>query len=136
MIVGDAFAKPINRAIDEAIDKGDPYDTSSIKMVISSGVMWTAEVKEAMLDRIPQAVLVDAIGSTEGSIGLNVTMRGMPTQTARFTQCPTTKVFTEDGREVKPGSGEAGHGGGRRHGAARLLQGQREVGPHVQGDRR
>ena len=108
VIVGDAFAKPINRAIDEAVDKGDPYDTSSIKMVISSGVMWTAEVKEAMLDRIPQAVLVDAIGSTEGSIGLNVTMRGMPSQTARFTQSPTTKVFTEDGREVKPGSGEAG----------------------------
>ena len=53
----DAF----NRAIDEAIERGDPYDLSSLKMVISSGVMWTSEVKEAMLDRIPQAVLVDAI---------------------------------------------------------------------------
>ena len=70
--------------------------------------MWTSEVKEAMLDRIPQAVLVDAIGSTEGSMGMNVTMRGVPTQTAKFTRNPTTKVFTEDGREVEPGSGETG----------------------------
>jgi acyl-CoA synthetase (AMP-forming)/AMP-acid ligase II len=108
VIVGDAFAKPLNRAIDEAIERGDPYDLSSLKMVISSGVMWTSEVKEAMLDRIPQAVLVDAIGSTEGSMGMNVTMRGVPTQTARFTRNPTTKVFTEDGREVEPGSGETG----------------------------
>jgi acyl-CoA synthetase (AMP-forming)/AMP-acid ligase II len=108
VIVGDAFAKPLNRAIDEAIERGQPYDLSSIKMVISSGVMWTAEVKEAMLDRIPQAVLVDAIGSTEGSMGMNITMRGVPTQTAKFTRNPTTKVFTEDGREVQPGSGEAG----------------------------
>jgi 3-oxocholest-4-en-26-oate---CoA ligase len=108
VIVGDAFAKPIVRAIDEAAEKGAPHDTSSLKMVISSGVMWTAEVKEAMLDRIPQAVLVDAIGSSEGAMGINISMRGMPVQTARFSQMPTTKVFTEDGREVQPGSGEPG----------------------------
>jgi fatty-acyl-CoA synthase len=108
VIVGDAFAKPINRAIDEAAQEGRAYDTSSVKMVISSGVMWTAEVKEAMLDRIPQAVLVDAIGSTEGSMGMNVTMRGLPAQTAKFTKGPETRVFTEDGRQVEPGSGEAG----------------------------
>ncbi len=108
VIVGDAFAKPMNRALDEAAARGEPYDTSSIRFVISSGVMWTAEVKEAMLDRIPQAMLVDAIGSTEGSMGTNITMRGVPVQTARFQMGPTTKVFTEDGREVQPGSGEPG----------------------------
>ncbi|HEX9258991.1 MAG TPA: AMP-binding protein, partial [Acidimicrobiales bacterium] len=107
-IVGDAFAKPIIRAIDEAADRGEPYDTASLTLVISSGVMWTAEVKEALLDRAPHLVLFDAIGSTEGSMGTNVTMRGMPATTAKFTQMPTTKVFTEDGREVQPGSGEVG----------------------------
>jgi fatty-acyl-CoA synthase len=108
VIVGDAFAKPIIRALDEALERGTPYDTSSLAMIISSGVMWTAEVKEALLERIEQAVLVDAIGSTEGSMGISITMRGVPPSTAKFNQMPTTKVFTEDGREVQPGSDEIG----------------------------
>ncbi len=107
-IVGDSFAKPIIRAIDAAIERGEPYDTSTLKMIVSSGVMWTTEVKEALLDRIPQAILYDAIGSSEGSMGNQVTMRGVPTETAKFTMNPTTKVFKEDDTEVAPGSGEIG----------------------------
>ena len=108
VIVGDSFAKPILRAIDAAIDASQPYDTSTLQMIISSGVMWTAEVKEQMLDRIPQAILLDAIGSTEGSMGVQMSMRGMPIETAKFSQAVTTKVFTDDDREVIPGSGEIG----------------------------
>jgi fatty-acyl-CoA synthase len=107
-IVGDAFAKPIVAAIDAAREAGTPYDTSSLKLIISSGVMWTAEVKEQLLDRIEQVVLLDAIGSSEGSMGMAMSMRGLPPATAKFTQMPTTKVFTEDGREVQPGSDEVG----------------------------
>jgi acyl-CoA synthetase (AMP-forming)/AMP-acid ligase II len=108
VIVGDAFAKPLVAAIDEAAQRGEPYDLSSLGVILSSGVMWTAEVKQQLLDRIPQVVLFDAIGSTEGSMGNQMSTRGGPTETAKFTQNPTTKVFTEDGREVTPGSGEIG----------------------------
>jgi fatty-acyl-CoA synthase len=107
-IVGDAFAKPIIRALDAASGAGRAYDTSSLKMIISSGVMWTAEVKEQLLDRIEQVVLLDAIGSTEGSMGMAITMKGLPPATAKFSQMPTTKVFTDDDRQVEPGSGEIG----------------------------
>ncbi len=107
-IVGDAFAKPIIRALDAASGAGRAYDTSSLKMIISSGVMWTAEVKEQLLDRIEQVVLLDAIGSTEGSMGMAITMKGLPPATAKFSQMPTTKVFTDDDRPVEPGSGEIG----------------------------
>jgi acyl-CoA synthetase (AMP-forming)/AMP-acid ligase II len=107
-IVGDSFAKPIIRAIGEAADRGEAYDLSSLGLIISSGVMWTSEVKADLLDRIPQAILLDAIGSTEGSMGSQITMRGMTAETAKFTQNPTTKVFTDDGREVEPGSDEVG----------------------------
>ena len=107
-IVGDAFAKPIIRAIDAAIDAGTPYDLSQLKMIISSGVMWTAEVKEQLLDRIEHVMLLDAIGSSEGSMGTNISMKGMPPSTAKFTRTPTTKVFKEDGSEVTPGSDEVG----------------------------
>jgi 3-oxocholest-4-en-26-oate---CoA ligase len=107
-IVGDAFCKPIIKALDAAKDAGSPYDTSSLKMIISSGVMWTAEVKEQMLDRIEQVVLLDAIGSTEGAMGMSITMKGLPPSTAKFSRMPDTKVFTDDGREVEPGSDEVG----------------------------
>jgi fatty-acyl-CoA synthase len=107
-IVGDSFAKPILRALDEGKPGGGAYDTSSIGLFISSGVMWTSEVKQALLERIEQAVLVDAIGSSEGSMGTQITMKGITPETAKFTQMPTTKVFTEDDREVTPGSDEVG----------------------------
>jgi fatty-acyl-CoA synthase len=107
-IVGDSFSKPIIAALDEAAERGEPYDTSSLKMMVSSGVMWTTEVKEALLDRIPQVVLYDAIGSTEGSMGSQVTMTGLRSETAKFNANPTTKVFREDDTEVTPGSDEIG----------------------------
>lgn len=107
-IVGDSFAKPIISAIDEAADRGEAYDLSSVKMVLSSGVMWTSEVKEAMLDRLPQVFLYDAMGSSEGSMGSQISMRGMSTETARFSANPTTKLFDEKDREITPGSGDIG----------------------------
>ena len=107
-IVGDSFAKPIIRALDEGKPGGEPYDTSSVGMFISSGVMWTSEVKQQILDRIEQAVLVDAIGSSEGSMGTQITMKGVPTETATFSKMPETKVFTDDDREVEPGSDDVG----------------------------
>jgi 3-oxocholest-4-en-26-oate---CoA ligase len=108
VVVGDSFVKPMIRALDDAATAGTPYDTSSLKMVVSSGVMWTAEVKEALLDRIEQVVLLDAMGSSEGAMGMSLSMKGLPPSTAKFSQMPTTKVFTEDGREVRPGSDEIG----------------------------
>jgi fatty-acyl-CoA synthase len=107
-IVGDSFAKPLVRALDEGRPDGSKYDTSSIAVISSSGVMWTTEVKEQLLDRIEQAILVDAMGSTEGTMGTQITMKGMTSETAKFTQAPTTKVFTDDDREVTPGSDEVG----------------------------
>ena len=106
VVVGDSFVKPMIRALDEATAKGTAYDASSLKMIASSGVMWTSEVKEALLDRIEHVVLLDAMGSSEGSMGTSISMKGLPPKTAKFAVAPTTKVFTEDDREVQPGSGE------------------------------
>ncbi len=107
-IVGDAFSKPLINAIDAAIAAGKPYDLSKLKMIVSSGVMWTAEVKEQLIDRIQQVILLDAMGSSEGSMGTSIAMKGVPPATAKFTKNPNAKVFTDDDREVRPGSGEVG----------------------------
>jgi len=107
-IVGDSFAKPLITALDEGKPDGSKYDMSSIKMMNSSGVMWTTEVKEALIDRIEQVVLIDAMGSTEGSMGTQITAKGLQTETAKFTKGPLAKVFNEHDDEVVPGSGEVG----------------------------
>ncbi len=106
-IVGDAFARPLLNALDEAHDRNDPYDISSVKTIISSGVMWSQEVKDGLLAH-NDMTLIDAMGSTEGGMGSSVSTRGDSATTARFQVNPLARVFTEDDREVQPGSGEMG----------------------------
>ena len=108
-IVGDAFAKPMLRALDEADARGQPYDLSSLVLVISSGVMWSEAVKRALIERHP-VIAYDSLGSSEGVGFANaITSTDSEGETAKFGIGPHTKVFTDDGREVQPGSGEVGH---------------------------
>ena len=65
VIVGDAFAKPMLDALDRAVDQGKPYDLSTVKIIISSGVMWSEEVKNGLLKHHDMQ-LMDTMGSTEG----------------------------------------------------------------------
>ncbi len=107
-IVGDAFAKPIVAALGRARDEGAPYDVSSLKIVVSSGVMWSAPAKEELLG-FCSATLVDSLGSSEGvGFASSVARKGETTPTAKFSLGEHARVFTEDGREVAPGSGERG----------------------------
>lgn len=108
IIVGDAFAKPMLKALGSAKAEGKPFDLGSVVFIISSGVMFTTDVKRGLLEHGDFAIF-DAMGSTEGSMGSSVMSRETPqSETAKFTMNDTTKVFTDDGREVKPGSGEIG----------------------------
>ena len=106
-IVGDAFAKPMLDALDDAAKRGYSYDLSSLEGILSSGVMWSAEIKERLLAHHDMR-LVDAMGSTEGGVGSSVATRTEHTQTARFQMNPGVKVIADDGHEVVPGSGEMG----------------------------
>ena len=108
-IVGDAFAKPMLRALDEADARGEPYDLSSLLLVISSGVMWSESVKRELIERHP-VIAYDSLGSSEGVGFANaITTTDSKGETAKFSVGPNTKVFTDDDREVKPGSGEVGY---------------------------
>lgn len=106
-IIGDAFAKPLLAALDGARDRGQPHDLGSLQQIVSSGVMWSAETKQRLLEH-HDMMLLDAMGSSEGSMGMAMSNRATPPQTARFALSPGVKVFTEDGREVQPGSDEMG----------------------------
>jgi fatty-acyl-CoA synthase len=107
VIVGDAFAKPMLRALEEAEARGEPYDLSSVKLIVSSGVIWTSQIKHALLERHAM-LLIDIMGSSEGAMAQSITTRESVVQTAKFQLSEAAKVFTEDDREVEPGSGEVG----------------------------
>ena len=105
-IVGDAFAKPMIRAMDDAPGK---YDISSLFMVSSSGVMFSEATKQALLAHHPGMMIVDAFSSSEAlGMGQSVSTAGGASTTAKFTLGEHTKVITDDGRAVEPGSGETG----------------------------
>jgi fatty-acyl-CoA synthase len=105
-IVGDAFAKPMLRALDANPGK---YDLSTLFMISSSGVMFSEESKQGLLRHHPGMMIVDAFSSSEAvGMGQSVSTGGAATATAKFTVGEHTKVITDDGREVQPGSGETG----------------------------
>ena len=68
VIVGDAFAKPMLDALNRGVSDGNAYDISSVQVIISSGVMWSAEVKQGLLEH-HNMKLMDTMGSTEGGMG-------------------------------------------------------------------
>ncbi|MCX7064038.1 MAG: AMP-binding protein [Proteobacteria bacterium] len=106
-IVGDAFAKPMLGALDAAQARGTPYNLTSLKRIISSGVMWSSETKQGLLTH-HDMMLMDTMGSTEGGMASNVSTRGNAAQTAKFQLSEGVRVFTDEGRVVVPGSGETG----------------------------
>ncbi len=109
-IVGDVFAKPMLAALEDAKTAGQSFDLSSLQMMGSSGVMWSTEVKRGLLGHLPHMAIVDSMGSTEGSMGTSITtVENIDIdQTAKFEMNPTTRVLTEEGKPVAPGSGEMG----------------------------
>ena len=107
VIVGDAFARPMLQSLQDARDAGNEYDISSVNQITSSGVMWSSEVKEGLL-QFKDMVLIDAMGSTEGGMGSSVSNRERPAATAKFQMSAGTKVFDDDLNEVEPGSGVVG----------------------------
>ena len=107
-IVGDAFARPMVTELDVAAAAGRPYDLSALKVVASSGVMWSQSAKDRLLEHC-SATLADLLGSSEGvGFGTSVSKKGATERTARFRLGEFARVFTEDGEEVLPGSGVTG----------------------------
>lgn len=107
VIVGDAFAKPLLDELKNAKENSNPYQISSLRAMISSGVMWSSEIKDGLL-AMHDMTLFDAMGSTEGGMGSSVSNREMPAKTAKFALNPGVIVLSDDGKEVKPGSDTMG----------------------------
>ena len=105
-IVGDPFARPLLRALDEMPGH---YDLSALMLMTSSGAMWSADVKRGLIRHIPQVSLTDSFASTEAmGMGSAVTTNDGETQTAAFALLENAIVIDENDQPIKPGSGKAG----------------------------
>ncbi len=106
-IVGDAFARPMLELLDA---NPGVYDISSIRLMNSSGVMWTRSIKEGLLRHNENMTLSDSFASSEAlGMGASVTTKGEVQEVAHFKIGVRCRVFSEDfSRQIEPGSGESG----------------------------
>jgi acyl-CoA synthetase (AMP-forming)/AMP-acid ligase II len=106
VIVGLAFSTPMLEALEANPGR---WSLDTVKVMSSSGSMWSQENKRGLLSHARNAMILDSFGSSEAvGMGLSASAPGAEAQTAAFTPGPNGAVFTEDGRRVVPGSGERG----------------------------
>ena len=101
VMVGDSFGRPLLDALDSA---PGAYDVSSVATITSSGVMWSIETKRGLLRHMPDAMLNDALSSSEAlGLGVSIMTRDNEVKTASFTIGDRCRVFDEDDQPVGPG---------------------------------
>ncbi|MBA3281161.1 MAG: AMP-binding protein [Acidimicrobiia bacterium] len=103
-VVGDAFSRPLLHGLDH----GRERDLTSLLVILSSGAMFSTEVKKGLHEHLPATLVLDFIAATEGAMGISYSSRDRPAVTGHFVPSPGVKVFTDEDREVVPGSGETG----------------------------
>ena len=112
-IVGDAFCRPIVDALELEPKR---WNLSRLKVVSSSGMAWSASVKERLLVHAPDALLIDFLNASEASgMGRALTSSKRPAGGSRFQLGKNACVIGEDGRPLAQGSAEAGRLAVRGH---------------------
>jgi acyl-CoA synthetase (AMP-forming)/AMP-acid ligase II len=106
VIVGDTFAKPIAAALD---DRPGHWDLGDLKLILSSGTMWSEPVKTRLSRHLPNTLLVDRLGSSE-ALGLGASVSGGATaaSTASFLPGADAVVLDDDNAPVVAGAGAIG----------------------------
>ena len=104
-IVGDAFARPLIDQLRQA-----EYDLSSLRRVTSGGAIFTASLKQELLDLLPDVRILDALGSSEsGAQAMHVSTGKTGASTGSFDLGPQDMVLSDDlSHTLEPGSEERG----------------------------
>lgn len=100
-IVGDAFARPFVAYLEQRADGASVLD--SVMAVVSSGTMWSEDVKRRFLDLAPGRLLIDALSSSE-AVGVAASTAGADAATARFRAGARTRVVDDDLRTCPIGA--------------------------------
>ncbi len=103
-LVGDAFARRLNEALDATEQAGRSRDLDSVERIVSTGATLSADQKRAFQARLPNAMIFDMIGASEGGpFALSMTMPGTePPETAVFTAPPNVITIDPTTGKVLP----------------------------------
>ena len=103
MLVGDAFGRPLADAL--AVST---RDLSCLRNIITGGAIMTANVKQELIEHLPQVNIIDAAGSSEtGGQASHVSNKRSGVQTGTFQLSENNAVLSEDFSQKL----EAGHEG-------------------------
>ena len=132
LIVGDAFARPLLDELDR-----NPYDLSSLIVILSGGAPLSANLKDELLAHLPTLMIVDGLGSSEAGGQVSHVSVGGSATTGSFEIAPGNRRAV--GRP-RPGArtGRRGDRLARQGGpaGARLPRRRGEDGAHVSRGRR
>ena len=105
LIVGDAFARPLV----DALRTGE-HDASSLRHLLTGGATLSANVKDDLLELLPQLQIVDVLGSSEtGRQGVQTSTAGEGATTGTFVRERSSVILSADlGRVLSPGDPELG----------------------------
>jgi acyl-CoA synthetase (AMP-forming)/AMP-acid ligase II len=106
VLIGDAMARPIIEALAEK-----PYDASSVFAISSSAALFSQSVKNEYLAALPNAVITDAVGSSEtGFMGIGLITKDSEQGVGGPRVKPNSHsiVIDEYDQPVPPGSQEIG----------------------------
>lgn len=111
-LVGDAFAKPINRYLEEVDAGGGSLpNLDSVVRITSSGATLSGDQKLQLRRFMPNATMIDMLGASEGGpFGIDLTPPDKPPlDTAVFIAPPNVVAFDDHTWQVIPrGSGRVG----------------------------
>jgi len=103
-MVGDAFARPI---VEEMRRRA--YDLSRLFIIGSGGAILSPHMKEALLEIVPHAMVVDGFGASEtGAHGSHTTQAGDAAQTGKFAMTNTLILKVDLTGPLEEGSEETG----------------------------
>jgi 3-oxocholest-4-en-26-oate---CoA ligase len=98
-VVGDAMARPLVAAIEKGV-----ADVSSLAVVANGGALLTPFVKQRLIDVLPNAIIIDGVGSSETGAQMHHMSTTGAVSTGNFNAGPDTFVAAEDmGEILQPG---------------------------------
>ncbi len=104
-IVGDAFGRPL---LDELERR--PYELPDFRFLLSGGAILTPALKEGLLAKLPNILLIDGFGASEtGGHGQQFTTAGQKASSGQFRMGEDTLVLKNDlSGPLEPGAPDQG----------------------------
>jgi 3-oxocholest-4-en-26-oate---CoA ligase len=96
-VVGDAMARPLVTAIEKGI-----ADVSSLVVVANGGALLTPFIKQRLIEVLPNAIVVDGVGSSETGAQMHHMSMSGAVSTGTFNAGPDTFVAAEDHGSILP----------------------------------